>query len=65
MCGERREGVKGKKGDHILRGRDSTVVICGPNGMERRAGEGCDVVCQVRWGTAVASGAREGRCRIG
>ena len=45
MCGERRESVEGKKGDHILRRRDDTLVVCRPNGMERRA---CDAVCQVR-----------------
>jgi hypothetical protein len=65
MCGERRESVEGKKGDHILMGRDDTVVICRPNGMERRASEGCDVVCQASWWTAVARGERDGRCRIG
>jgi hypothetical protein len=66
MCGERNENVKGKEGDHILRKRDDTVIICRPNGMERRTCEGCDVVCQVSGhGTAVASGAREGAgCRV-
>jgi hypothetical protein len=65
MCGERRESVEEKKGDHILRGRDDTVVIHRPNGMERRACEGCDVAYQARWRTVVARGARDGQCRIG
>jgi hypothetical protein len=61
MCGERRESVEGENGDHLLKGRDDTLVVCRPNGMEGGACEGNDVVCQVSWGTAIARGARDGR----